>query len=389
MTGQAIAKKLGLSVFGLTLGLLLAWGIGRICALGMGIRDPDIRHVNQIGMWQPHPLIGFVNKPNFRDYCFGTVEVSTNEHGFRGTHQTSLTKDPRVLRIIGLGDSVMWGTGVAQEDSFLGLLENLLRRDTRAAEVINAGVVGYATYQEFLLLRDQLLRFEPDVLLLNFCVNDLLPTENPAGNARLIYVPYLNGLLEHPGQTLNQRERQVVRWLLELLPAAENVWRAVDWDGAPPFVQQTLFRVLIELPTEKILRLCRENGIRLVFLIIPTRDGAPGFRMMLEAAHDMLNRLEIESLDFSPILVDPPGQRFLSAKNDNRAWKAVRYLLRAAPFRDLDNIMTLRGIEYVHENYNFVDYWHPSRRGNRIIAQEIFKHLTTAETPQARTSTEP
>lgn len=389
MTRQGIAKKIGLPIFGLTLGLLVTWGIGRLCAMGMGIRDPDIRHVNQIGMWRQHPLIGFVNKPNFRDYCFGTVEVSTNEHGFRGTKQTSLAKDPRVLRIIGLGDSVMWGTGVTQENSFLGLLDDLLRRDRRAAEVINAGVVGYSTYQEYLLFRDQLLPFEPDVLLLGFCVNDLLPTENPAGNARLIYEPYLNGLLEDPGGTLNERERQVVRWLLELLPAAENVWRAVDWDGAPPFVQRTLFRVLIELPTEKILRLCRENGIRLIFLIIPTRDGAPGFRMLLEAAQDMLDRHGIESLDFSPILVEPPGRRFLSAKSDNRTWRAFRHFLRAAPFRDLDNIMTLRGIEYLHQHYNFIDYWHPSRRGNRIIAQAIFEHLTTGETIEARNSTAP
>jgi len=376
MIPRNIRMKIGCIAFGVATGLFAAWGIGRLCALGMGIRDPRIVHENQIGMWRPDPLTGFANKRGFKGWCFGNVAVRTNEHGFRGLSPTETSKRPDVLRIIGVGDSVMWGTGVRQADSLLGILEELFVGNGRAVEVINAGVVGYSTFQEYLLLRDHLMRFQPDVVLLNFCVNDLLPTEDPAGNARAIYVPYLRELLGRPGGKLNGPEREVVRRLLKLLATEENVWRSIDWEKASELTQRTLFRVLIEFPLLEMDRLCRENGARLICLIIPTRDGAPGYRMLIEATRELLDGNDIETVDLCGALVQSAGQRFSSAKNRNPVWAAFRRVLRTSPFRDLDNIMTLRGIEYAHENYNFIDHWHPSRRGNRSIAEAVFERLS-------------
>ncbi len=126
MVLRNIKKKIVRIAFGVATGLLAAWGIGRLCALGMGIRDPRIVHENQIGMWRPEPGIGFANKRDFKGWCFGNVAVRTNEHGFRGLSPTETSKRPGVLRIMGVGDSVMWGTGVRQADSLLGNLQELL-----------------------------------------------------------------------------------------------------------------------------------------------------------------------------------------------------------------------------------------------------------------------
>jgi phospholipase/lecithinase/hemolysin len=67
----------------------------------------------------------------------------------------------------------------------------------------------------------------------------------------------------------------------------------------------------------------------------------------------------------------------------------MRRVLRAGPFRDLDNIMALRGIEYAHENYNFIDHWHPSRLGNRIVAEAVFERLSAGDENAADTSSGP
>ena len=51
--------------------------------------------------------------------------------------------------------------------------------------------------------------------------------------------------------------------------------------------------------------------------------------------------------------------------------------------------MTLRGIEYAHENHNFIDHWHPSRRGNRIIAEAVFERLSAGDEHRAGVSNGP
>ena len=67
-------------------------------------------------------------------------------------------------RVIVLGDSV-----AQDESSFASLVgEELEGR----AEVINAAIPGYTTYQERLLLERYLLPLEPDVVILQYCTND-------------------------------------------------------------------------------------------------------------------------------------------------------------------------------------------------------------------------
>ena len=67
-----------------------------------------------------------------------------------------------------LGDSFGWGFGVEQHERFSEILEDA-HRDW---EILNASVSGYGTDQEFLLLRDRLLPFKPDIVLLLFHEND-------------------------------------------------------------------------------------------------------------------------------------------------------------------------------------------------------------------------
>ncbi len=67
-------------------------------------------------------------------------------------------------RVIVLGDSV-----AQDEDSFVSLLREEIKG---RAEVINAAIPGYTTYQERLLLERYLLPLEPDVIVLQYCAND-------------------------------------------------------------------------------------------------------------------------------------------------------------------------------------------------------------------------
>jgi lysophospholipase L1-like esterase len=97
----------------------------------------------------------------------------TNEYGMRD-YQYSLPKPPDVTRICVLGDSVTFGVGgITLEQTYVKLLEKRLNRDlANKYEVLNFAVTGYNSYQEEILLKDKVIKFEPDIVLVGFCLND-------------------------------------------------------------------------------------------------------------------------------------------------------------------------------------------------------------------------
>lgn len=97
-----------------------------------------------------------------------------NSHGFHDD-PFPVEKPPGEFRALALGDSCTMGLGVNIPQTFCGRLEKLLGEiDTRyrSHQVINTGVHGYATAQEAAVLK-QTLRFQPDLVVLGFCMNDV------------------------------------------------------------------------------------------------------------------------------------------------------------------------------------------------------------------------
>lgn len=82
-------------------------------------------------------------------------------------------KESREFRAVMLGDSITMGHGVSREETFSNRLEALLRATgRRPVQIINAGVQGYATFQEYNSFVAS-LEFEPDFIVVGFCMNDL------------------------------------------------------------------------------------------------------------------------------------------------------------------------------------------------------------------------
>lgn len=111
------------------------------------------------------------------------VEYRVNALGLRGP-QTTLAKPPGVRRVAVLGDSIAFGYWVAESDGFPRQLERLLgevRGSGPAVEVLNFGVPGYNLDQEIEVLRARALEFEPDVVVIAFCLNDLEGTSHELG----------------------------------------------------------------------------------------------------------------------------------------------------------------------------------------------------------------
>lgn len=101
----------------------------------------------------------------------GRAFVEINPAGFRDIKRGRGRKES-VFRIAMLGDSFVAGFEVAHEALFSSVLEKELNsRKTfgdRTVEVLNFGVSGYGTGQEFLLLNKEVLTYHPDLVILAF-----------------------------------------------------------------------------------------------------------------------------------------------------------------------------------------------------------------------------
>jgi lysophospholipase L1-like esterase len=99
-----------------------------------------------------------------------------NDAGHRGP-DFPLEKAPHTYRIAVLGDSVAYGYGVPLRQVFGTLLEERLQRAAagRRFEVLNFAVSGYGTEAELELYDTKVRRYRPDLVLLAYVLNDVIP----------------------------------------------------------------------------------------------------------------------------------------------------------------------------------------------------------------------
>lgn len=117
--------------------------------------------------------LGWRLKPNAVD-VWGGEPVRINAQGLRGPER-ALAKPAGTRRVLFLGDSVTFGFGIPDEARTLpACAERELALALAApVECINGGVDGYSTWQEHAFLRRTGLRYEPDVVVLAFVLNDV------------------------------------------------------------------------------------------------------------------------------------------------------------------------------------------------------------------------
>src|SRR5262249_1192238 len=91
------------------------------------------------------PAMIFELKPD-ADGCWDYygLRIRTNHAGQRSSRDYARPKPPGTLRIVGLGDSLMFGYGVEYEQTYAHLLEEeLTKRLGRPVEFVDLAVGGY------------------------------------------------------------------------------------------------------------------------------------------------------------------------------------------------------------------------------------------------------
>ena len=96
---------------------------------------------------------------------FYAVNVSQNEYGFRLFGDIKSNK----IKVLTIGDSMTHTTDVSDDKTYYAIMQ-----DTLDVEMFAYGVGGVGTLQEFLALDRYLDIIKPDIVLWQFCSNDLV-----------------------------------------------------------------------------------------------------------------------------------------------------------------------------------------------------------------------
>lgn len=116
------------------------------------------------------PIMGWVNKPLKNEGIHFELDhnrffhVQHNSLGLRGK-ETTYEKPRGVRRVLFVGNSSFWGYGVSNDEVFTEVLQKNL---PPAIEILNGGTTGYGLDQQYLWLRQEGLKYHPDVVFFGF-----------------------------------------------------------------------------------------------------------------------------------------------------------------------------------------------------------------------------
>ncbi len=263
------------------------------------------------------------------------VSVSINSVGLRGPEPGEKSR-PRVMAV---GDSSIYGFGVADSEVFTARLGAPLQ-----ADVINAGVPGYSTFQTLNLLDARALALEPDLLLIGNLWSD---------NSFDTFVDR-DLLAAYTGWTLSptQRVRSVLerssgfRWLdwgLRVRGHAVEATR-VGWTvgrGGDPMGKR---RVGIEdyaANLDAMVERLRDRGGSVVFVLLANRE---------------------DILHGEPL---PAWEPYRSVMRET----AARW---GAPTVDVPAAFVASGLDV---DALFLDLMHPSAVGHQLLAEAVLSTL--------------
>jgi lysophospholipase L1-like esterase len=131
------------------------------------------KYARDVKVVSDDPVIGHEHGASRKSELMG-VTVETNSKGQRD-REIPYERTPGVMRIAMVGDSLTQGWGVPFEDTFSKRIERLYEAAGTKAEVVNLGVGNWNTIQEVQYFLTKGYKYRPDIVVLNYFVNDAEP----------------------------------------------------------------------------------------------------------------------------------------------------------------------------------------------------------------------
>lgn len=237
-----------------SVGISLGMALATLAALEIFLRVADFRELREMSEqslnYRYDAELGWAPVPNSSSLVTGarTIHFKHNSLGLRD-EEFSLDAKPTIMF---LGDSFVWGLDSEADERFT----DLLKRKIPDYKILAAGVSGYGTDQEYLLLKRLWPKVKPAVVVLIFCAqNDRLDNSTNI-RYRSYQKPYFatqpDGSVVLMGQPIPISQLLYIRdsWLVRnlwLARLATNIYVRLRY---PP--------LFVPDPTEKLVGKIRE-----------------------------------------------------------------------------------------------------------------------------------
>ncbi len=238
--------------------------------------------------------------------------LAHNRDGFRDVDH-DLAKPAGTFRILGVGDSFTYGAGADFTNTYLHVLEQSLQAamPTTRVEIIKAGIGGFSTESERLLVERYGLAYEPDLILVGFNATDLFEVHLGMEHVR-VYEGYLKNADA-------RRLGYVGTWLVLHSHLARALHHAVRRDTAddlhrrfessPEAREDAWRRVSAEL--RRLRDAAAASGARVVVCFLP---------LDLDQFRDDLDRLRAACAPLGLRVVDTSGGLIRAARDGPVFW---------------------------------------------------------------------
>lgn len=196
------------------------------------------------------PELGWFPIPNSAGPFVGsrTISIRHNSLGLRDIeHQR--TDRPTVMFV---GDSFVWGYDVEANERFT----DLLRAELPGIEIVNVGVNGYGTDQEYLLLKRVWSAFRPDVVVLNFTTSNDRNDNTSNMISDGYYKPYFAQAADGSWRFFGQPVTKSRQTYFTDNPLVRNLWLARL--AVTSYIYLRYPRIAVPDPTERLVGMMRD-----------------------------------------------------------------------------------------------------------------------------------
>ncbi len=196
-----------------------------------------------------NPRIGHEHKPN-KSMELMDVIVDINSDGLRDKEYPVEKSDK--YRMIFLGDSLTFGWGVQENETFATLIEEDLNTK-RPTEVINFGTGNYNTEQQVNLFIEKGLKYDPDKVVLFYFINDAELTPQKSGLWFLGYSHFISFYWSRINSLINNLvpSKSFQEYYESLYDQEEQGW------------------INARKALLKLRDICKENGIDFQVVLLP------------------------------------------------------------------------------------------------------------------------
>jgi len=224
----------------------------------------------------PYEDIVYELKPNLKGNFRGAPLI-TNSRGLRD-FEYSYRKPDNTFRIVGLGDSSLFGWGVRMEDTSMKILERKLNQQSSSTnyEVINFATPGYNTAIEVEVFLKKCVKYSPDLVIMHFNTNDydvpgFMKPPQSYSSFRKSY--FLNFLYSRFQLLWGEQQQEMLPFVFDRTKTLEESDRLDEDPNFPDEYRHMVGRKGFLRAMDKLIQEMQSRGISLVVYVIKSYPG--------------------------------------------------------------------------------------------------------------------